>query len=55
MQAIHGGRLRRIDSADGGTVWSIDLGAPITGEPVVIDGTVIVGTSDGRLIAVGEL
>ena len=40
----------RIDMDDGGTVWSMDLESPVTGEGVVIGNQMFFGTSDGRLI-----
>jgi len=48
------GRLRRVDMNDGGTVWKMELGSPITGEGVVINNRFVVGTADGRIIAVGN-
>jgi len=48
------GRLRRVDMNDGGTVWKKEMGSPITGEGVVIDNRFVIGTADGRLVAVGN-
>jgi outer membrane protein assembly factor BamB len=48
------GRLHRYDMADGGSVWSVDLDAPITGDPVVTVELIILGTSDGRLVALAQ-
>jgi len=47
------GRLHRLDPDDGGEIWSIDLGATPSADPVVLDGHVVVGLSDGSLVAVG--
>jgi len=48
------GRLARFDMADGGSAWTVDLGVPITGDPVVTPQFIIVGTSDGRLLALSQ-
>lgn len=47
------GSLSRIDS-DGGQVWSVPLGAPITGDPTMVHGLLIVGLANGRLVALKE-
>ena len=48
------GRLHRFDPDDGGEVWSIQLGATPSAAPAVLSGLVIVGLSDGSLVAVGS-
>jgi len=48
------GRVHRIDMADGGTVWSLELGSKITAVPAVNGGLIAYGTADGRLIVVGK-
>ena len=48
------GRLHRYDMADGGRVWSVDLNAPITGDLVFTDDLIIVGTSDGFVVALSQ-
>jgi outer membrane protein assembly factor BamB len=44
------GRIHRIDLHDGGEAWSVDLGGPVTGDPVLLDGRLFVGLADGRLV-----
>lgn len=48
------GRLYRIDLDDGGTAWSTSLGAPVTGDPVMVEGLMVVGTAAGRLVGLAE-
>ena len=52
--ARHDGRLVRIDMADGGTVWSLDLESAITGGMSHFSGVIYLGTADGRVIALEE-
>jgi len=47
------GRLHRFDPDDGGEVWAVPLGATPSASPVVIDGKVVVGLTDGSVVAVG--
>jgi len=47
----HDGQLDRIDMADGGTVWSLDLGGALTGAMCHTSGLIFLGTADGRLLA----
>ena len=42
--------LYRIDS-DGGVVWKARLGAPVTGDPVMLRGRLVVGLANGRIVA----
>ena len=44
------GFLYRIDS-DGGVVWKARLGAPVTGDPVMLRGRLVVGLANGRIVA----
>lgn len=48
------GTLFRIDGFDGGVVWTVKLGAPPTGEPVVARGLLVVGLANGRVVALEE-
>ncbi len=48
------GRLHRFDPDDGGEVWAVPLGATPSANPVIIDGKVVVGLTDGSVVAVGE-
>lgn len=48
------GTLSRIDGFDGGEVWKLQLGAAVTGEPVVHRGLLVVGLANGRLVALKE-
>ncbi len=52
--ASGGGVLVRIDAATGREVWRRDLGVPISGGVGVGAGLVVVGTSTGLVIALGE-
>jgi outer membrane protein assembly factor BamB len=45
------GQVWGIDAATGGQVWSEDLGAAVFGNPLVIDGLVVVGDSRGDVVA----
>lgn len=47
------GRLHRFDPDDGGEIWSIQLGATPSADPIMLDGLVVVGLTDGSLVAVG--
>jgi len=47
------GRLHRFDPDDGGEVWGLQLGATPSANPVVLDGKVVVGLTDGSIVAVG--
>jgi len=47
------GHLHRLDPDDGGEIWSIDLGATPAASPVVLPGVVVVGLTDGSLVAIG--
>ncbi len=49
-----GGHLYRVDLDDGGVAWTIDLGAPVTGDPVLAWGILVVGLGDGRVVALQE-
>jgi outer membrane protein assembly factor BamB len=44
------GTLFRLDE-DGGVAWTVPLGVAITGDPVLIDGLLVLGTADGRILA----
>jgi outer membrane protein assembly factor BamB len=44
------GRIHRVDLHDGGEAWAVELGATVTGDPVIVDGHLIVGLTDGRLV-----
>lgn len=46
------GFLYRIDS-DGGVVWKTRLGAPLTGDPVMLRGRIVLGLANGRVVALG--
>lgn len=47
------GALYRIDD-DGGVVWKAPVGAAVTGEPVAVGGMLVLGLSNGRLVALAE-
>ena len=47
------GQIRRIDMADGGTVWTVDLGSPVITPVVAVSGQLLVGTLDGRVLSLG--
>ena len=46
-----GGGLYRVDASDGARVWSYQFNEVILGSPVVSGDTVLLGLSDGRLVA----
>lgn len=46
-----GGRLYRLDLDDGGVAWSFDLGAAVTGDPVLLGSLLVVGLASGDLVA----
>lgn len=48
------GRLYVVRLADGRKVTSVDMGAAITASPAIVDGKVIIGATNGRLLALGE-
>ena len=48
------GRITAYDMADGGSVWMIEAGAPVTGDPIVLDGLLVFGTADGRIIGLSK-
>lgn len=48
------GRLYRLDLFDGGVAWSVSLGAPVTGDPVVVGRLLVAGTASGRLVGLTE-
>lgn len=51
--ATSGGTLQALSADDGGHIWQVDIkGKPYA--PVVVDGLVLVGTSRGSLLAIGE-
>ncbi len=45
------GRMHRVDLHDGGEAWSVSMGATITGDPLLVDGMLVVGLTDGRVVA----
>jgi outer membrane protein assembly factor BamB len=45
------GTVQRIDLDDGGLAWEVDVGAAVTGDPVVVAGLVVVGLVDCRVVA----
>jgi outer membrane protein assembly factor BamB len=47
-----GGGLYRVDASDGARVWSYQFNEVILGSPVVSGDTVLLGLSDGRMVAV---
>ena len=49
----HDGYIDRMDMADGGTVWSIDVGGAATGQMCPTASGVVLGTADGRIIGLG--
>ena len=46
-----GGGLYRLDASDGARVWSYQFNEVVLGSPVVSGDTVLLGLSDGRLVA----
>jgi outer membrane protein assembly factor BamB len=48
------GDLMIMDASDGRIKWSYELGSPVTGNPAVIDGHIIVGAEDGRVYCFGK-
>ncbi len=51
--ATHGGSLQALSANDGKHLWQVEIkGKPYA--PVVVDGLVLVGTSRGLLVAIGE-
>ena len=49
----HDGHIDRMDMADGGTVWSLDVGGAATGQMCQTDSGIVLGTADGRIIGLG--
>lgn len=49
-----GGSVHRVDLDDGGVAWSRDLGAAVTGDPLLIDGLLVVGLADGTVVALED-
>lgn len=49
------GRLHRFDPDDGGESWSVDLGATVSADPVLVGDRIVVGLADGSLVALGTL
>ena len=47
-----GGSIYALSAADGSNIWTQNVGEPVTGQPTVLDGTVIFSTEEGSLIAV---
>jgi hypothetical protein len=31
-------------------VWAANLGAPVTGQPTIVDGRMVVGLANGRIV-----
>ena len=50
----HDGHIDRMDMADGGTVWSLDVGGAATGQMCQTDSGIVLGTADGRIIGLGR-
>jgi outer membrane protein assembly factor BamB len=44
------GAFFRLDE-DGGVAWSLNVGAAVTGDPVLTGGLFVLGTADGRVVA----
>jgi hypothetical protein len=47
------GELRRIDGADGSTLWSTSTGVDVAVTPLVTDTGIVVGGRDGRVVMLG--
>lgn len=48
------GKLHRFDKRTGALKWSYDVGADLYSSPVYAEGRIILGTDDGRLVAVSD-
>ncbi len=49
-----GGRFFRLDLDDGGVAWTVELGSPVTGDPVLAWGRLVVGLASGAVVALAE-
>jgi outer membrane protein assembly factor BamB len=47
------GTLSVVRLADGGSVWTYDIGQSLFSSPAVADGLILIGCNDGRLYAFG--
>jgi outer membrane protein assembly factor BamB len=48
------GKVYRLDLADGGEAWVTELGSAVTGDPVIAGGLLVVGLTNGRVVAFRE-
>jgi outer membrane protein assembly factor BamB len=44
------GRVYRLDLADGGEVWQVEVGAAVTADPVIVDDMLVLGLSNGDVV-----
>lgn len=48
------GRLHRFDPDDGGETWSVQLGATVSSDPVILGDLLMVGLADGSLLTLAS-